>query len=39
MFEQELTNDEIMALPKGDALHSNVLELLSIWPINLETKN
>jgi len=36
---QQQAIDEIMALPTGDALRSNVLELLSIWHINLETKN
>jgi hypothetical protein len=50
---QQQAIDEIMALPTGDALRSNVfhakvfarknfmreIELLSIWHINLETKN
>ena len=36
---QQQAIDEIMALPKGEALRSNVLELLSTWHINLETKN
>ncbi len=36
---QEQAIDEVMALPKGDALRNNVLELLSTWHINLETKN
>jgi len=36
--QQQAIND-IMAFPKGNALRSNVLELLSIWHINLETKN
>ena len=35
---QQQAIDEIMAFPKGDALRSNVLELLSTWHINLETK-
>ncbi len=36
---QQQAIDEIMAFPKGNALRSNVLELLSTWHINLETKN
>ena len=36
---QQQAIDEVMALPTGDALRSNVLELLSTWHINLETKN
>jgi len=36
---QQQAIDEIMALPKGDAKRNNVLELLSTWHINLETKN
>jgi hypothetical protein len=36
---QQQAIDEVMAFPKGDALRSNVLELLSIWHINLKTKN
>ncbi len=35
---QQQAIDEIMAFPKGNALRSNVLELLSTWHINLETK-
>jgi len=36
---QQQAIDEVMALPTGNALRSNVLELLSTWHINLETKN
>jgi hypothetical protein len=36
---QQQAIDEVMAFPKGNALRSNVLELLSIWHINLKTKN
>jgi hypothetical protein len=36
---QQQAIDEVMAFPKGNALRSNVLELLSIWHINLKTQN
>lgn len=36
---QQQAIDEVMAFPKGNVLRSNVLELLSIWHINIKTQN
>jgi hypothetical protein len=36
---QQQAIDEMMAFPKKNALRSNVLELLSIWHINIKTQN
>jgi len=36
---QQQAIDEVMAFPKGNALRSNVLELLSIWHINIKIQN
>jgi len=36
---QQQAIDEIMTLPKGDAFRNNVLELLSIWHINIKAQD